>query len=251
MSRSNGTLQRVEYPRETEGFFQGVKDCLPTVFGYLSIGFAAGVVERTAGFSLLEIALLSLLLYAGSAQFITAGMMMAGMPASAIIATVFFVNLRHLLMGAALAPLFRHLPVWKNVVLGAQLTDETFGVATTRLAGKARGSFSWMFGLNVTAYLNWLLANLAGGLFGDWIAEPERFGLDYALVAMFIGLLVLQLRERRRWALDGLVALTAAVVAVGGSVWLSPHVGVLLATVAAATVGLALEKRRGTGGVEG
>src|SRR5690606_22248911 len=65
---------------EDGGFVQGVKDCLPTVLGYLSIGFAAGVVERTAGFSLLEIALLSLLLYAGSAQFITAGMMMAGMP---------------------------------------------------------------------------------------------------------------------------------------------------------------------------
>lgn len=55
-------------------FRKGIIDCLPTVLGYLSIGFAAGVVERTAGFSMLEIALFSLLLYAGSAQFISAGM---------------------------------------------------------------------------------------------------------------------------------------------------------------------------------
>ncbi|MFO7262501.1 MAG: branched-chain amino acid ABC transporter permease [Bacillaceae bacterium G1] len=235
---------------EDGGFVQGVKDCLPTVLGYLSIGFAAGVVERTAGFSLLEIALLSLLLYAGSAQFITAGMMMAGMPASAIVVTVFFVNLRHLLMGAALAPLFRHLPLWKNVVLGAQLTDETFGVAATRLAGQQRASFAWMFGLNVTAYLNWLLANLAGGLFGHWITDPERFGLDYALPAMFIGLLALQLRERAKWGVDVFVALAAAVIAVGGSVWLSPHAGVILAIVLAATIGVALEKGRGRGGAQ-
>jgi len=247
MNRTDGLLTQNDFERETDTFFQGVKDCLPTVFGYLSIGFAAGVVERTAGLSLLEIALISLLLYAGSAQFITAGMMMSGMPASAIIVTVFFVNLRHLLMGAALAPFFRHLPMWKNVLLGAQLTDETFAVATTRLAGKRKGSFAWMLGLNVTAYLNWLAANLAGGLFGDWISDPERFGLDYALPAMFIGLLVLQLRERRKWAVDGSVALAAVVVAVIGSLLLSPHVGVLLATVLAATIGLGLEKWMGRG----
>lgn len=250
MNRQNGTLTHVVRKSQAGGFVHGVKDCLPTVLGYLSIGFAAGVVERTAGFSLLEIALISLLLYAGSAQFIAAGMMMAGMPPSAIIVTVFFVNLRHLLMGAALAPLFRHLPVWKNVLLGAQLTDETFGVASTRLAGQERASFAWMFGLNLTAYLNWLLANLAGGLFGDWITEPERFGLDYALPAMFIGLLALQLRERAKWAVDVLVALSAVAVAIAGSVWLSPHVGVLLATVLAATIGLGLEKFMGTGGVQ-
>jgi len=244
----NGTLAQPAQKATADGFMQGVRDCLPTVLGYLSIGFAAGVVERTAGFSMLKIALISLLLYAGSAQFIAAGMMMAGMPPSAIVVTVFFVNLRHLLMGAALAPFFRHLPLWKNVLLGAQLTDETFGVAATRLAGKDRASFSWMLGLNVTAYLNWLVANLAGGLFGDWIAEPERFGLDYALPAMFLGLLALQWRERANGRLDGIVALSAVAVAVAGSVWLSPHVGVMLATVLAATIGLVLEKRWGTGG---
>ncbi len=53
--------------RPFETFLQGVKDCVPTLLGYWSIGFAAGVVERTAGLSLAEIALLCLLLYAGSA----------------------------------------------------------------------------------------------------------------------------------------------------------------------------------------
>jgi Predicted branched-chain amino acid permease (azaleucine resistance) len=225
-----------------DSFMQGVKDCLPTVLGYLSIGFAAGVVEKTAGLSMAEIALMSVLLYAGSAQFITAGVLAAGNPATAIIATVFFVNLRHLLMSAAIAPFFRHLPIWKNVLIGSQLTDETFGVATTALSGKSRGSFRWMIGLNLTAYLNWLAANLAGGYFGQWIASPEKFGLDFALPAMFIGLFMLQWKERAKFRVDLIVALSAVVVAVAGTVFISGSAGVLIAIIIAASVGVWVEK---------
>ena len=55
-----------------------MKDCIPTLLGYLSIGFAAGVVGAAEGLSVLEIGLMSVFLYAGSAQFIVAGMMSAG-----------------------------------------------------------------------------------------------------------------------------------------------------------------------------
>ncbi|MED0677815.1 AzlC family ABC transporter permease [Aneurinibacillus thermoaerophilus] len=233
----------LDYPTSNdESFIQGVKDCLPTVLGYLSIGFAAGVVEKTAGMSLAEIALMSLLLYAGSAQFIAAGMMAAGNPATAIIFTVFFVNLRHLLMSAAIAPYYRHLPVWKNVLIGSQLTDETFGVAATRLSGKARGSDRWMFGLNFTGYLNWLLANMAGGIFGQWLTSPEKFGLDFALPAMFIGLFMLQLIERSKFGVDLVVAISAVVIAIAGTVFVSENAGVLIAIIIAANIGVWIEK---------
>ncbi|MCP3772346.1 AzlC family ABC transporter permease [Paenibacillus sp. MZ04-78.2] len=225
-----------------ESFLQGVKDCLPTVLGYLSIGFAAGVVEKTAGVSLAEIALMSLLLYAGSAQFIAAGMLAAGSPATAIIFTVFFVNLRHLLMSAALAPYFRHLPAWRNAGIGSLLTDETFGVAASRLTGKSKGSEKWMFGLNLTAYLNWLVANMAGGIFGQWIPDPEKFGLDYALPAMFIGLFMLQLMGRSKVGVDLLVACCAVVTAIAGSVFISGSAGVLIAILFAASIGVWIEK---------
>lgn len=225
-----------------ESFMQGVKDCLPTVLGYLSIGFAAGVVEKTSGMSLAEIALMSLLLYAGSAQFIAAGMMVASTPATAIIFTVFFVNLRHLLMSAAMAPYFRHLPVWQNVSIGALLTDETFGVAATRLSGKSKGSYQWMSGLNLTGYINWLVANVAGGIFGQWIATPEKFGLDFALPAMFIGLFMLQLMERSKHRVDLLVAISAVVIAVAGTVYVSGSAGVLIAIIIAASIGVWVEK---------
>lgn len=84
---ANGTY-RAETLDEAS-FMQGVKDCVPTLLGYLSIGFAAGVIEMTAGLSLTETALISLILYAGSAQFIAAGMLASNGSAAAIIFTIF------------------------------------------------------------------------------------------------------------------------------------------------------------------
>ena len=132
------------------GFSAGARAGLPVVLGYLSIGFAAGVVQRAAGLSVAEVMLLSLVLYAGSAQFVVASLVAAAVsPATAVI-TVFFVNLRHLLLASALAPYCRSFPAWQNALIGAQLTDETFVIAWGRLAGGALGA-RWMICLLYTS----------------------------------------------------------------------------------------------------
>uniref|UniRef100_UPI0015C518EB AzlC family ABC transporter permease n=1 Tax=Bacillus sp. S1-R5C1-FB TaxID=1973491 RepID=UPI0015C518EB len=107
--------------QSNDTFQQGVQDCLPTVFGYLSIGIAAGVIAKTAGFSIIAIAFMSTLIYAGSAQCILAGMYAAGAPASAIIFIVLFVNLRHLLMSSALSVYFTNLPLLTTLPVGSQI----------------------------------------------------------------------------------------------------------------------------------
>lgn len=225
-----------------ESFFQGVKDCIPTLLGYLSIGFAAGVVGKTSGLSIAEITLMSTLVYAGSAQFIIAGMIAAQGSAASIIFTVFFVNLRHLLLSAALSPYFRHLTPLKNVLIGTLLTDETFGVAINQTVNKKWISEKWMHGLNVTAYVNWIVANVAGAFLGQWITNPQKFGLDFALPAMFIGLLVLLMVSRTKYAADIIVAISAVIIVVGVSLVTSASVGVIVATMIAATIGMVVEK---------
>lgn len=227
-----------------ESFLQGVKDCIPTLLGYLSIGFAAGVVGKTAGLSIAEITLMSLLVYAGSAQFIFAGMIAANGSAAAIIFTIFFVNLRHLLLSAALSPYFRHLTPFKNMLIGSLLTDETFGVAINKTVNKKYISEKWMQGLNITAYINWILANIAGAFFGQWITDPQKFGLDYALPAMFIGLLVLLMLSRAKYAVDIVVAISAVVIVVAVSLVSSGSIGIIVATIVASTIGMVVEKWR-------
>lgn len=230
--------------RSENHFLQGVKDCLPTVFGYLSIGFAAGVVQATAGLSMIEIVLMSTLLYAGSAQFIAAGMLVAGAPFLSIILTIFIVNLRYLLLSAALAPYFRKMSTLQNIINGFLLTDETFGVAANRLSKLNEANYSWMLGLNITAYLNWLLANITGAFLGQWIQNPSSFGLDFALPAMFIGLLVLQFVDSPKKSLDSLVAISAIIFTLLASLMFSKGVDLIIAALLAASLGMVIEKWR-------
>lgn len=242
MVLANKKTETFDRASDNDTFIQGVKDCIPTLLGYLSIGFAAGVVQKTAGLSIAEIALISVLLYAGSAQFIAAGMMAAGSSITSIIVTIFFVNLRHILLSAALSPYFRHLTPLKNMLVGSLLTDETFGVAINKTAKKKNISEKWMHGLNITAYLNWIAANIAGAFLGQWITNPEKFGLDFALPAMFIGLLVLLMLSREKIKLDIMVAIFAVVIAVGISSVFSSSMGVIAATILASTIGMVIEK---------
>ena len=214
---------------------------MPVVLGYLSVGFAAGIVQKAAGLSLAEIMLMSLVLYAGSAQFVAPGMIASMSPASAVIVAVFFVNLRHLLLSAALAPYLRAFPAWKNALIGAQLTDETFVVAWGRAGGGGLNP-SWMLGLNLSAYASWGLANLAGALVGEQLDNIRSLGLDFALASLFGALLVLQLALQANRLAGIAVAFLAAAVAVLAALKLPGNWNVIVATLVAASAGLGLEK---------
>ncbi len=225
-------------------FRDGMRACLPVVMGYAALGITFGVVARPAGLSVAEVSLMSLILYAGSAQFVAASMIAAGASASAIAATVLLVNIRHFLYSAALAPRLRQLPVWKSVLVGAELTDETFTVAAGKLgADRSPVSASWLFGLNLTAQATWVMATTVGALAGSTIPDPRVLGLDFALPAMFAALLVLQVAHRPRWRVPILVALLGASIAVGSTLVIPAGWAIVLAGVAAAGVGAALERR--------
>jgi 4-azaleucine resistance transporter AzlC len=214
------------------------------VLGYLSIGFAAGVVQHAAGLSVAEVMLLSLVLYAGSAQFVAASMIAAASLPLAVIATVFFVNLRHLLLSAALAPHFARIPAWKNALIGAQLTDETFVVALNQLQRSSVGqgvSPAWMAGLNLSAYTSWAVANLAGALAGGLVGHTRALGFDFALPAMFAALLVLQFAAQASRLRALAVTLVAGALSVGIALALPGNWNIIVATVAGASLGAALE----------
>lgn len=206
------------------------------VLGYLGIGFAAGVVERASGLSYAEIALLSMVLYAGSAQFVVTSMLSLASPAPAIVFTVFLLNVRHLLLSAALAPKLSGVPMWKNALIGLQLTDETFVVAAQREALTA----AWMAGLNLAAWSAWALANLAGAALSS--LAPDTRALAFALPCMFAGLLVLQAKVAPRLGIACAVACVAALVGLAMHLAKAGPAAIILATALAATVGLAIER---------
>ncbi|MDO0919596.1 MULTISPECIES: AzlC family ABC transporter permease [unclassified Enterococcus] len=185
-------MQKIErYDR----FEDGVIACVPTILGYLGIGFAMGVVGKGVGLSILEIILMSIIVYAGSAQFIICALLAIQAPFMTIVATVFLVNLRHFLMSLSVASYFKKTPLLSAIGIGTLLTDESYGVLTTALQQDKPVTAKWTHGLNVMAYLSWIFATFLGGLLGSFIPDPEALGLDFALVAIFVGLFLFQVER--------------------------------------------------------
>ena len=226
-------------------FKDGVYACIPTLLGYIGIGIAAGVVGKSAHLSVLEITLLAVIIYAGASQFIVSGLMLVATPISAIIFTVFLVNSRHFLMSMATAPTFRKYSLLKNIGIGSLLTDESFAVAMNAIANKEPINAAWMHGLNLTAYITWILSCFIGALIGEWLPDPTKFGLDYALVAMFIGLLYLQLigDKTKRLRNRVIAMLTVSVLLVLLLRFISSEMAILISTFAGCFMGVAMERK--------
>jgi 4-azaleucine resistance transporter AzlC len=179
---------------------------------------------------------MSLIVFAGSAQLIAVGLLEAGVPALSIILTTFVVNLRHLLMSAALSP---HLKHWRKLELAAfafELTDETFALHSLRFAAAPARKLD-TFVINGVAQGAWVLGSWLGVVAGQLIQDVRPLALDYALPAMFIALLVMQLKDRIYLGVAILAgALSVGLQQIGFDQW-----NVIAATLAAATIGVWVE----------
>lgn len=225
-------------------FLQGVKDCIPTMLGYFSVALAFGIVGISSDLSILEIALLSIFVYAGAAQFIICALVAIHSPISAILLTVFFVNSRMFLQSLALVPAFKGNGFWSNVGIGTLVTDESFGVAITKYAKEKSLNATWMHGLNISAYLLWIVTSIIGGLVGNLIPKPEMFGLDYALTAMFIFLLIAQfetIHKSKVLVYLYLILLTIVCMLIL-TLFMPTYLSIIVSTIIASVVGVVFDK---------
>lgn len=217
---------------------QGAAAAWPICLGYLPLGLAMGVLAQQAGIPAWLTGLMSIFLFAGSAQFIGVAMIDAGASMAAIVATTFMVNLRHALMGSALAVYLRGVNRWFLTLFAYGITDETFAVNMARFRS---GNWNRWHALVVNHLANsaWVLATVAGALAGQFIPKGA-FGIDYALTAMFICLLVMQLHNR----LLVFTGLLSAAVAVGWYLFIPGNSYIVGASVCGATLGFYIKRAR-------
>ncbi len=222
----------------SESWRQGAMAAWPICLGYLPVGLAFGVLAAKAGLSPASIGAMSVVVFAGSSQFIAVSMLAAGASTAAIVFTTLMVNLRHLLMSSSLAVHLRGAGRLKLSLFAYGVTDESYAI---NLARFSRGGWDLdrALALNQTANLAWIVGTVAGGLAGQLIPQ-HALGLDYALNAMFICLLVMQLGNRRKI----LVAVLAGALAVGLSPFLPGNLHVVVAAMVAATAGVFLKAQR-------
>jgi 4-azaleucine resistance transporter AzlC len=182
----------------------------PVMGTVLVVGTTFGVVARQSGLAPAEIAAMSVLVFAGASQFAMVGLFSEEAPTLIVVASVLIINLRHTLMAASLRSQLQELPLLGRVAAAFFLTDEAFAMATGHYRRGGR-SLAYYFTFAISLYVLWNLATLVGIVLGDAIGDPRRYGIDFAITATFIGIVVLALRHRS----DAIVAVVAALVAGG------------------------------------
>lgn len=220
---------------------------LPIVMGYLPLGLACGVLAGSVGLSAFDIFLMSVLVFAGSGQFIALAMMGSGAAAmSSIILTTFIVNLRHLLYSSTLVRYIGSGSRGYQMAFAQEIVDETFAVNENRFSDKRETwTMPQALGLAWTAHGAWIFSTVLGQIVGSMI----EFDIDlvgYTLTAMFIGLWSFHFKNHRLI----IVGVLAGVLALWLSTFLDYKLHIVVATVVAATVGMFWENRaeeRGNG----
>ncbi len=221
-------------------FLYGVRDSIAMIVGILPFGLIYGALASLAGLSLGQALGMSMLVYAGSAQFIAISLLTLGSGAVVILLTTLVVNLRHVLYSAALQPYVGVLPQRWRVPLAFGLTDETFAVVQRRYLARGMTEHGQWYhiGVALALYLSWVSSSLVGALFGQSVPNLAGWGLDFAMLATFIGIVVPALRNRPQIA----AALVAGAVALLCHAW--PYkLGLMAAALSGIAVGVWLERR--------
>lgn len=172
-------------------FADGFLAMTPLWLGVVPFGVAYAVIARDSGLSALETQALSLVVFAGSAQVSAAGLFGAGAAGLEIVLTTFLLNVRHVLYGLSLGRTM-HLAGWRRTSAAYFLTDEAFGVVSTR----PERSFAFLLGAELSLFVTWNSATLGGALLGAAIPDPSELGVDLVFPLAFLALLVPLVRTR-------------------------------------------------------
>ena len=227
-----------DHPDNKELLRQGAAAAWPICLGYLPIGLAFGVLAEKAGLPWWAVAMMSVMVFAGSAQFICVAMLAAGASTAAIILTTFVVNLRHVLMSSALAVYLQGINRAFLALYSYGVTDESFAVNLTRFRAGAWDRWRALT-VNHLANATWFMATVSGALIGQFVPQGA-LGIDYALTGMFICLLVFQLQAR----IHVITAFLAVAISIAWYLLIPGDSYIVGASMSAATIGYFMKRHR-------
>ena len=169
-------------------------------------GAAFGAAGITAGFSILQTCLLSLLLFSGASQFAVVGIMGAGGSAASAIATATLLGFRNALYGLQLAPILKVTGL-KRIIASQITIDESTAVSTLQSNDSDRKRAFYLTGFGV--YIFWNLFTFLGALGASAIGDPSVWGLDAAVPAAFCGLVWPRLKDKRLFLISACAIILA------------------------------------------
>ena len=216
-----------------KGLLLGARRVLPIALSDFAFGLVFGVLAQQAHMSILEVLLMSSLVFAGSAQLIVLSLWIAPLPIVAIILTTLVVNLRNLLMGMAISPWFLRLKPLKAYTTLFFLVDENWALLMSEYKEGACNA-AFLLGSGLVLYIAWVGSTVAGRVLGSAIQNPAQWGLDFVFTAVFLALLT-GFWKGKSVLLPWIVA---ALVAVAAFHWLPGKWYILLGALAGSIVGV-------------
>lgn len=181
---------------------RGAIASMPMIIGGIPFGLLFGSLASSYGLSPWFAIAMSSIVFAGSAQFVALGLIALHSPIWVIVSTTFIVNLRHLLYAADMVKYVKNLPMSVRFIMGFGLIDETYaavrplyhsGEIDEKTGHKAYlGSF-------LSFYLMWNATTVLGVLSGELIPGMSEWGLEFAMVATFIGIITPYLKHSPFW----------------------------------------------------
>lgn len=229
------------------GALRGLRDALPIILAYIPVGATFGVVAVSRGLPVWMACLISLVIYAGAAQFIFVTLAAVGAGPVSMIVTLLLVNLRHALYGATLGRAFARWPEARKWLGAWGLTDEVFAVLGARVnSGVEKGgspermvSQPYHYALAFASYAAWVGGTVAGALIGAAVPARVAAALTFGLPALFLALLLNQRPTRPQLA----AALLGALVAVAVRQLTTSGADIVAGAVVGATIGALLAAR--------
>jgi 4-azaleucine resistance transporter AzlC len=220
-------------------FWDGVRAEIPLLIGVFPFGMIYGALALDAGLSKAASQMMSSIVFAGSAQFVTAQLVHDAAPGLVIILTIAVVNLRHMLYSASLAPYLKNLSLKWKVLLSYLLTDEAYAPSAIEYerTGVKPMSHWFVLGAGCVLWFTWQVSTALGIFLGA--AIPENWPLDFALPLTFIAMVMPALRSRPMIA----AAVSAGVVALL-AYGLPFKLGLILAALTGIVVGTVLEGKK-------
>lgn len=223
---------------QSKQFWAGIRAEIPLLIGVFPFGLIYGALALNAGLSPAAAQMMSSIVFAGSAQFITSQLVHELTPGLVIVLTIAVVNLRHVLYSASLAPYLASLPTRWKVLLSYLLTDEAYAPTVVHYEKNGLTPYTHWFwlGAGLSLWLIWQTSTALGIFLGA--AIPESWSLDFALPLTFIAMVVPVLKDRPATA----AALSAGAVALA-AYSLPYKLGLILAALVGILVGTLLEGR--------
>lgn len=194
---------------------RGVVATLPVAASVAAYGSVLGMLAAQKGLTWAQLLAMNLCVFAGSAQFVMVEMWTPPLPILEMTLAVLIINMRYLLIGASLEPLFRGSTLARKAGIMHLVADENWAV-TMAAYRQGRASNIFLLGGGICMISVWCMGTLLGHQLGALVASPERYALDFAFVAVFTALTVSMWRGKT----DLLPWIVASVLAIACERWL-------------------------------